>query len=253
MTIHQPSGRILNILDRLLFLSRGRTVRLLRHAVGAQDLLLRLRRARPGQREPSREFALDTIGELEHHSTTAPPCSSNSTPSGNHRSALSSSMPTYANPPYVEVWVLIKRAFTNTRRMPELLVMRLRTITVTGFILATIFWRLDRRHAQGSPGAAGLLNSPWRCRRRSTSAPTRCRCSSRSATSTSGIETAHNAYRRLSYVIANTAVAFPPLVSLSLAFAATTFFAVGLSGGGAASPVASRCSTARRSSGCRRP
>ncbi len=66
-------------------------------------------------------------------------------------------------------------------------------------------------------------------------------------------ETAHNAYRRLSYVVANTAVAFPPLVSLSLAFAATTFFAVGLSGGGAASPVASRCSTARRSSGCRRP
>uniref|UniRef100_A0A0E0EGL0 ABC-2 type transporter transmembrane domain-containing protein n=1 Tax=Oryza meridionalis TaxID=40149 RepID=A0A0E0EGL0_9ORYZ len=67
-------------------------------------------------------------------------------------------------------------------------------------------------------------------------------------------ETAHNAYRRLSsYVIANTAVAFLPLVLLALAFAATTFFAVGLSGGGAASPVASRCSTAHRSAGCRKP
>ena len=45
-------------------------------------------------------------------------------------------------------------------------------------------------------------------------------------------ETAHNAYRRISYVLANAVVSFPPLVVLSLAFAVTTFFAVGLAGGG---------------------
>ncbi|KAI4966087.1 hypothetical protein ZWY2020_046608 [Hordeum vulgare] len=46
-------------------------------------------------------------------------------------------------------------------------------------------------------------------------------------------ETAHNSYRRLSYVLANAVVSFPPLVILSLAFAVITFFAVGLAGGGA--------------------
>jgi ABC-type multidrug transport system permease subunit len=46
-------------------------------------------------------------------------------------------------------------------------------------------------------------------------------------------ETAHNAYRRISYVLANAVVSFPPLVILSVAFAVTTFFPVGLAGGGA--------------------
>ena len=62
---------------------------------------------------------------------------------GGGSAVTESSVPTFANPPWTEVWVLIKRSFTNTGRMPELFVMRLGTIMVTGFILATIFWRLD--------------------------------------------------------------------------------------------------------------
>ncbi|GJN36249.1 hypothetical protein PR202_gb25092 [Eleusine coracana subsp. coracana] len=37
--------------------------------------------------------------------------------------------------------------------------------------------------------------------------------------------------RKISYVLSNAVVTFPPLVLLSLAFATTTFFAVGLAGG----------------------
>ncbi|XP_072996122.1 ABC transporter G family member 5-like [Typha latifolia] len=44
-------------------------------------------------------------------------------------------------------------------------------------------------------------------------------------------ETAYNAYRRSSYVLSHAIVGFPPLILLSLAFAATTYFAVGLAGG----------------------
>ncbi|KAG4919908.1 hypothetical protein JHK85_058189 [Glycine max] len=44
-------------------------------------------------------------------------------------------------------------------------------------------------------------------------------------------ETAYNAYRRLSYLVSHALVALPALAFLSLAFAAATFWAVGLDGG----------------------
>jgi len=44
-------------------------------------------------------------------------------------------------------------------------------------------------------------------------------------------ETAHNAYRRSSYVLSHSLTALPALIFLSLAFASITFFAVGLDGG----------------------
>ncbi|KAI9157280.1 hypothetical protein LWI28_019737 [Acer negundo] len=44
-------------------------------------------------------------------------------------------------------------------------------------------------------------------------------------------ETAYNAYRRSSYVMSHSLSALPALVFLSLSFSATTFFAVGLDGG----------------------
>ncbi|WOK91918.1 hypothetical protein Cni_G00609 [Canna indica] len=45
-------------------------------------------------------------------------------------------------------------------------------------------------------------------------------------------ETTYNAYRRFSYVLSHAIIAFPPLqVLLSVAFALTTFFVVGLTGG----------------------
>nr|CAD1822064.1 unnamed protein product [Ananas comosus var. bracteatus] len=46
-------------------------------------------------------------------------------------------------------------------------------------------------------------------------------------------ETAYNAYRRSSYVLANALVSFPPLLLLAGAFSAVTFPAVGLRGGAA--------------------
>uniref|UniRef100_A0A0D3G2M5 ABC-2 type transporter transmembrane domain-containing protein n=1 Tax=Oryza barthii TaxID=65489 RepID=A0A0D3G2M5_9ORYZ len=142
--------------------------------------------------------------------------------------ASSTSVPTFANPLSVEVWVLMKRSFTNTGRMPELFVMRLGTIMVTGFILATIFWRLDDtpKGVQERLGFFAMAMSTmfYVCADALPVFVQERHIYLR--------ETAHNAYRRLSYVFANAVVAFPPLVFLSLAFAVTTFFAVGLAGGG---------------------
>ncbi|CAN6349538.1 unnamed protein product [Urochloa humidicola] len=259
MTIHQPSARILGILDRLLLLSRGRTVYAGTPA-GLKPFFSEFGAPIPDNENPA-EFALDTIREYESQPDGAAALadfntkwqnnsSSSASPVGNKvmstmpleqaiaesvsrgklvaGSAVSGgSVPTFANPPWTEVWVLIKRSFTNTARMPELFAMRLGTIMVTGFILATIFWRLDDspKVVQERLGFFAMAMSTmfYVCADALPVFVQERHIYLR--------ETAHNAYRRVSYVLANAAVSFPPLVLLSLAFAVTTFWAVGLAGG----------------------
>ncbi|CAL4903174.1 unnamed protein product [Urochloa decumbens] len=266
MTIHQPSARILGILDRLLLLSRGRTVYAGTPA-GLKPFFGEFGAPIPDNENPA-EFALDTIREYERQPDGAAALadfnakwqnnsSSASTGKDNKESklmstmplelaiaesvsrgklvagsgsgsAVSGSVPTFANPPWTEVWVLIKRSFTNTARMPELFAMRLGTIMVTGFILATIFWRLDDspKGVQERLGFFAMAMSTmfYVCADALPVFVQERHIYLR--------ETAHNAYRRISYVLANAAVSFPPLVLLSLAFAVTTFWSVGLAGGG---------------------
>jgi ABC-type multidrug transport system permease subunit len=257
MTIHQPSARIL---DRLLLLSRGRTVYAGTPA-GLKPFFSVIGAPVPDNENPA-EFALDTIRELELQPDGAAALADFSTKwqlasarkdakitstmplelaiaesvlrgklvaaSGGEGGAVSGVVPTFANPAWTEVWVLIKRSFTNTGRMPELFVMRLGTIMVTGFILATTFWRLDDT-PKGVHERLGFFAMAM-----STMFYV---CADALPVFVQGRhiylrETAHNAYRKISYVLANAVVAFPPLVVLSLAFAGTTFWAVGLAGGG---------------------
>ncbi|RLN30617.1 ABC transporter G family member 16-like [Panicum miliaceum] len=259
MTIHQPSARILGILDRLLLLSRGRTVYAGTPA-GLNPFFAEFGAPIPGNENPA-EFALDAIRELERqpdgaaaladfctkwHNTSAVDKESKlmctmplelaiaeSVSRGKlvagsgSGSALSGTVPTFANPAWMEVWVLIKRSFMNTARMPELIAMRLGTIMVTGFILATIFWRLDDtpKGVQELLGFFAMAMSTmfYVCADALPVFVQERHIYHR--------ETAHNAYRRISYGLANAVVAFPPLVLLSLAFALITFWAVGLAGG----------------------
>ncbi|XP_047044590.1 ABC transporter G family member 16-like [Lolium rigidum] len=263
MTIHQPSSRILGILGRLLLLSRGRTVYAGTPA-GLKPFFSEFGTPIPDNENPA-EFALDTIRELEGSSPDGakpladfnagwqatqklitdgnnkrPPSpltlemaiaesvSRGKLVAGSGTGTAATSVPTYANPLPVEVWVLIKRSFTNTRRMPELFGLRLGTIMVTGLILATIFLHLDDtpKGVQERFGffAMGMSTMFYVCADALPVFVQERHIYLR--------ETAHNAYRRISYVLANAVVSFPPLVVLSLAFAVTTFFAVGLAGGG---------------------
>ncbi|GJM94419.1 hypothetical protein PR202_ga11060 [Eleusine coracana subsp. coracana] len=267
MTIHQPSARIMGILDRLILLSRGRTVYAGTPA-GLKPFFSEFGAPIPDNENPA-EFALDTIREFERQEpdgaaalaefntkwqktktdndnrmimSTMPlelaiaesvkrgklVAGSGGEGGGAVSSTWSSSVPTFANPAWTEVWVLIKRSFTNTGRMPELFIMRLGTIMVTGFIFATIFWQLDAtpKGVQERLGFFAMAMSTmfYVCADALPVFVQERHIYLR--------ETAHNAYRKISYVLANAVVAFPPLVLLSLAFAATTFFAVGLAGGG---------------------
>lgn len=262
MTIHQPSSRILNLLDRLLLLSRGQTV----FNGTSSDLPMffsEFGHSIP-ENENRTEFALDHIRELEESpqgtqgmvnfnkswqqqqqrkntslpSRTLPRMSLSDAISasiskgklvsgGANDESNPTSVPKYANPFWLEVYVIGKRSFLNSRRMPELFGIRLGAIVVTGTILATIFWHLDQS-PKGAKERLGFFAFAM-----STTFYT---CAEAIPTFLQERyifmrETAYNTYRRSSYVLSQALISIPSLIILSLTFAAITFWAVGLAGG----------------------
>ncbi|KAL2558025.1 ABC transporter G family member 1 [Forsythia ovata] len=265
MSIHQPSYRILGLLDRMIFLSRGHTV----YSGSPSNLPLFFSDfGHPIPDNDNRtEFALDLIRELEGSpggtkslvefnktwqtmKRSGNPNSETTTFMSTHglslKEAISASIsrgklvsgatndatstslvPTFANPLWIELAVLSNRSFTNTRRMPELFGIRLGAVLVTGFILATMFWHLDNspKGVQERLGffAFAMSTTFYTC---ADALPVFLQ-----ERYIFMRETAYNAYRRSSYVLSHSIVALPSLLFLSLAFSATTFWAVGLDGG----------------------
>ncbi|MBA0881791.1 hypothetical protein Goshw_009064 [Gossypium schwendimanii] len=259
MSIHQPSYRILGLLDRLIFLSRGQTV----YSGSPTNLPLYFSEfGHPiPENENKTEFALDLIRELEgspggtkslvefnkswqsmKHTRDSEPdqlglslkeaisasISRGKLVSGATNDINSSSMvPTFANPFWKEMVVLSKRSILNSKRMPELFGIRLAAVLVTGSILATVFWQLDNspKGVQERLGffAFAMSTTYYTC---ADALPVFLQ-----ERYIFIRETAYNAYRRLSYVISNALVALPGLIFLSFAFAMATFWAVGLDGG----------------------
>lgn len=266
MSVHQPSSRILSLLDRLIFLSLGNTV-----FNGRPDDLQRyfseFRRPIPDN-ENRTEFALDVIRELESSTPSAVHLlvdhnkswqSSNkvsvssdsrmltlneaikaSISRGKLVSGSSIEMTTavetstsdlkfhsLSNPFWYELGVLTTRAFKNTQRTPALFATRLAAVIITGIILATVYWKLDTS-PKGVQERLGFFAFAM-----STTFYT-CADTLPVFLQERYIfmrETAYNAYRRSSYVVSNSIVAIPFLIVLSATFAAITFFAIGLYGG----------------------
>ncbi|KAF4387264.1 hypothetical protein G4B88_020279 [Cannabis sativa] len=265
MSIHQPSYRILSLLDRLIFLSHGQTV----YSGSPANLPLFFSEfGHPiPENENRTEFTLDLIRELEetpggtkslvefnnswqaktndennpNRTTNRPKLSLkdainasisrgklvSGAPKDPNNTTTTGSFPTFANPFWMEMVVISNRSVTNSRRMPELFGIRLGAVLVTGIILATMFWNLDSS-PKGVQERLGLFAFAM---------------STTFYTCAEAIpvflqeryifmrETAYNAYRRSSYVLAHSLISIPSLVFLSLTFAATTFWAVGLAGG----------------------
>lgn len=261
MSIHQPSYRILGLLDRLIFLSHGETV------YGGSpsnlpDFLAEFGHPIP-ENENRTEFALDLIRDLEqtaggtktmveHNKSWQRKIKNHEIRNDSRRfhfslkdaisasisrgklvsgapndSNRSSSFPKFANPLWTEILVIAKRSITNSRRMPELFGIRLGAVLITGVILATMFWHLDNspKGVQERLGffAFAMSTTFYTCAEAIPVFLQERYIFMR--------ETAYNAYRRLSYVLAHSLISIPSLILLSLAFAATTYFAVGLAGG----------------------
>ncbi|KAL2502800.1 ABC transporter G family member 2 [Forsythia ovata] len=259
MSIHQPSYRILSLLDRLIILSRGQTV------FSGSPVTLPAFFAEYGHPIPANEdrteFSLDYIRELEgtpggtkslvdfnkswqmknprisHTNGTrqslkdaiSASISMGKLVSGstNVDSNLSSSVPIFANPFWIEVLVIAKRSFTNSKRAPELFGVRFGAVLVTGIILATIFWKLDNtpKGVQERLGffAFAMSTTFYTCAEAIPVFLLQRYIFVR--------ETSYNAYRRSSYVVSHALISIPSLLVLSLAFAAITYWSVGLAGG----------------------
>ncbi|XP_047086664.1 ABC transporter G family member 5-like [Lolium rigidum] len=270
MSIHQPSYRILGLLDRLLFLSRGQTVYY--GPPGSLSSFFHDFGKPIHDNENPTEFALDLVRELEtmpegasdlvehnkswqkrmgpkikHADDGGKPSLSlkeaisasisrgklvSGATDGNvtvpsELSAPDSAVTKFANPFWIEMGVLTRRAFINTKRTPEIFVIRLGAVLITGFILATIFWRLDDS-PKGVEERLGFFAIAMSTMFYTCSDALPVFLNERYIFLR---ETAYNAYRRSSYVLSHTVVGFPSLIVLSFAFAVTTFFAVGLAGG----------------------
>ncbi|XP_061372267.1 ABC transporter G family member 1 [Gastrolobium bilobum] len=266
MSVHQPSYRILGLLDRMIFLSRGQTV----YSGSPSQLpsfFAEFGHPIP-ENENRTEFALDLIRELEgspggtkslvefnkswqsmtkHHQQLSSG-NNDAEPNGlslkeaisasisrgklvsgatNTNANPSSMVPRFANPFWIEMATLSKRSVTNSRRMPELFGIRLGAVMVTGFILATMFWQLDNS-PKGVQERLGFFAFAMSTTFYTTADALPVFLQERYIFMR---ETSHNAYRRSSYLVSHALVALPSLAFLSLGFAATTFWAVGLDGG----------------------
>ncbi|KAL1201275.1 ABC transporter G family member 19 [Cardamine amara subsp. amara] len=258
MSIHQPSARILDLLDRLIILSRGKSV-FNGSPASLPGFFSDFGRPIP-DKENITEFSLDLVRELEgstegtkglvdfnekwqkNQSVRATPQTglslkeaiNASVSRGKLVSGSSKANPismetvsSYANPSLFETFILAKRYMKNWIRMPELLATRIATVMVTGFLLATVYWKLD--------------NTPRGAQERLTLfafvVPTMFYCCLDNVPVFIQEryiflrETTHNAYRTSSYVISHSLVSLPQLLAPSLVFASITFWTVGLSGG----------------------
>ncbi|KAG0582574.1 hypothetical protein KC19_3G070400 [Ceratodon purpureus] len=135
---------------------------------------------------------------------------------------------TFANPWWAEVVVLVRRSWKNIQRTPELFLMRLVTVLVTGFILATIFWHLDATPlgVQERLGffAFAMSTTYYTC---ADALPVFLQ-----ERYIFMRETTTNAYRKSSYVLAHAIIYVPFLAILSMGYCIIIWWAVGLAGGG---------------------
>ncbi|RZC91592.1 hypothetical protein C5167_027655 [Papaver somniferum] len=179
MSVHQPSSRVVSLLDQMIFLSQGETV----YYGSPTNLSLYLSDfGHPvPENEERTEFMLDLYRELEgapdgtksivefckswqkvHEngsfnsyyskglglSLKEAICASASRGKLIHGDVnnipQASTITKFANPFWVEIIVLVKRSLTNSKRMPKQFMLQVCCVAFVGSILASVFWRLDK-------------------------------------------------------------------------------------------------------------
>ncbi|PON65460.1 ABC transporter-like [Trema orientale] len=245
MTVHQPSYRIVGLLDRLIFLSCGKMV------YNGTPRNLPPFCSGFGHAIPENanqiEFFLDLVSELESSSEAGigslveyfnnqnSGSGSGSVAESHHIlppleegiSSSGSTISNFANPFWVEILLLSQRSMINYRRAPQRFGIRLLTLLVSGVLLATIFWQLDdsaKGIGERTSFFALAVATPFISSGQSIALLLQER-------NIFNRETAYNSYRRSSYMLSHVLTTLPLLFILALAYSATTFWPVGLVGG----------------------
>ncbi|KAI5659907.1 hypothetical protein M9H77_28700 [Catharanthus roseus] len=247
MSIHQPSYRILCLMNRLIFLSHGEVVYSgspFKLSVFLGDFGFQI----PEDENPS-EAALDLIRDLENSTDGTKGLvefnkkwqNQNPNPradefQGNYNSSLNQAIASsisrgklvyggtevqkFANPIWVEILALSKRSYLNSRRMPELFAVRFGATFITAILLATLYLGVDLSPVGNSERIRfvgfAITTVFFVC--------------------TDGIpgflqerniflrETSFNSYRKSSYCLSHALVWIPSLFFLSITFSSITFW-----------------------------
>ncbi|KAI3979474.1 hypothetical protein MKX01_001666 [Papaver californicum] len=259
MSVHQPSSRVVGLLDQLMFLSQGETVY---YGSPAHLSLFLSDFGHPiPENEDRTEFMLDLYRELEgipggtksivnfnklrqklvknqqFHSDYSNGLGVSIKQAMISRGKLvgsdvidiaqTSTISKYANPFWVEIIVLVKRSLTNSKRMPKVFMLQVGGIVLVSCNLASVYWQIDKTEV-GIQERIGFFVFLV------TTIFFGCTDVLALLLQEKYIfmrETAYNAYRRSSYVLYHSILAIPTLFIFSFLLASLTFFSVGLDGG----------------------
>ncbi|KAI3966758.1 hypothetical protein MKW92_025066 [Papaver armeniacum] len=250
MSVHQPSSRVVCLLDQLIFLSLGETV-----YYGSPDnlspFLLDYGHCIP-ENEDRTEFMLDLYRELEgvpdgtrsmvefnkawQKKLNHP---SNSEYSTGLDQTLKEAIPrgkliyseigltSFANPFWVEIVVLVKRSLTNSTRTPNVIMVQIGVAVVLASAYGSVFWHLDKTELGVQERIAFFALMMTTIFFGSSDRLAVCFRDEYIFMR----ETSYNAYRRSSYVVYRSIIDIPIILVLSIILASITFWSVGLDGG----------------------
>ncbi|KMT04581.1 hypothetical protein BVRB_8g182370 [Beta vulgaris subsp. vulgaris] len=250
LSVHQPSTRILSVVDHLIVLSDGQTV-----YSGSPSNITEFFAAcnHPiSEDENKAEFVLDLISELKDspggitslvkfnksiqaRNNSPQELATNSSVSDAVNARISQGklltsskiLLKFANPFWFEIYSLAERSLINSKRLPKSFVFRFSAVLLAAAMLATVFWRLDdsSKGAQERLGffASAIVTTFFIC---AEAIPHFIQ-----ERSIFMRETSYNTYRRSSYVFSTAIIALPSLILFSFTFSVITFWAIGLGGG----------------------
>ncbi|XP_026452303.1 ABC transporter G family member 6-like [Papaver somniferum] len=263
LSVHQPSSRVVGLLDHLMFLSQGQTV-YYGSPTNISIFLSDFGHPIP-ENEDKTEFMLDLYRELEgvpggtqsivEFNKSWQKSQKGSTFDSDYSKGLgglslrealracisrvnhiygdvngtaeTSANSEFANPFWVEIIVLAKRWLTNSKRMPKWFILQIGGVVFVGSIIASLFWQLDKTEG-GIQERIGFFAFIIRTIFFGCTDVLEVFLQDRYIFMR---ETAYNAYRRSSYVLYHSIIAIPQLFILSILLASITFPFVGLDGG----------------------
>ncbi|XP_026395835.1 ABC transporter G family member 20-like [Papaver somniferum] len=251
MSVHQPSSRVVSLLDQLIFLSLGETV-YYGSPFNLSPFLSEYGHCVP-ENEDTTEFMLDLYRELEdvpggtrsmvefnqewYKKRNHPSNSEYSTTRLDEslkevipRGKLIYSdigLTSFANPFWFDTVVLVKRSLRNSNRMPEVIMNQIGIALFLACFLGSLFWHLEQTE-QGVQELiaffAFMVTTIFFC------------CTDILAVCIQDRhifirETAYNAYHRSSYALYRSIIDIPIVLIVSIILASITFWSVGLEGG----------------------
>eukprot|EP00903_Cladosiphon_okamuranus_P012160 g11407.t1 len=234
MTIHQPSTRVLDVFDKVMFLSRGRMV-FYGSPAGLPAYCTSLGKTPPPYSNIG-EFFLEVVDEYEaadnvkalsdHHAEAvrlrAPSAAGieSATPDeGSHD---------FSNPIPKEVGILLRRQWLNVVRTPELAIVRIVMASVVALVLGSLFWMTDADE-KGLSGRASYFAFGLALFLFTSLEALPIFMEERSIYTR---EHSRGAYRVLSYSLTNFLIYLPVCIALAVVFTAISYFMIDLPPGG---------------------